>query len=568
MNLANIKIGPRLTLGFGAVLVLLGVLALSAVISLGKLDKNIDLILNDNVHKLILAQDMNDSLHVINRVIRTIVILTDDNAMKTEYQNITKARSEYNAAMATLEKSVTSEQGLALLKGISAAQRAARPLNDKVLELAMANKKDEAMEFLLKQAAPATQRWQDELQKYVQRQLDRNKAEGAAAVKTYDNAVAVVWTTAAIALLLGALIAWLITRSIVRPLHDAMTVAQTVAKGDLTQRIQVQSTDETGLLMRALKDMNESLMKIVGEVRTGTETIATASAQIASGNLDLSSRTEEQASSLEETASSMEELTSTVKQNADNARQANGLAVAASQVAVKGGEVVSKVVDTMGAINDSSKKIADIIGVIDGIAFQTNILALNAAVEAARAGEQGRGFAVVAAEVRNLAQRSAAAAKEIKSLIDDSVENVDAGARLVGEAGTTMEEIVDSVKRVTDIMGEIMAATQEQTAGIEQINQAITQMDQVTQQNASLVEEAAAASEAMQEQAGSLAQTVSVFRLDNMQSAPTTRPHARVKAVAKPIAKKPAKAGVATAAFQSKRITNAAPSTGGDWEQF
>jgi methyl-accepting chemotaxis protein len=568
MNLANIKIGPRLTLGFGAVLVLLGVLALSAVNSLGKLEKNIDLILNDNVYKLILAQDMNDSLHVINRVVRTMVILTDENAMKNEYQNIAKARTEYNAAMAKLEKSVTNERGLALLKGINEAQRVARPLNDKVLELAMANKKDEAMEFLIKQAAPATQRWQDELQKYVQRQLDRNKVEGAAAEKTYDNAVAVVWTTAAIALLLGALIAWLITRSIVRPLHDAMTVAQTVAKGDLTQRIPVQSTDETGLLMRALKDMNESLLKIVGEVRTGTETIATASAQIASGNLDLSSRTEEQASSLEETASSMEELTSTVKQNADNARQANGLAVAASQVAVKGGEVVSKVVDTMGAINASSKKIADIIGVIDGIAFQTNILALNAAVEAARAGEQGRGFAVVAAEVRNLAQRSAAAAKEIKSLIDDSVENVDAGARLVGEAGTTMEEIVDSVKRVTDIMGEIMAATQEQTAGIDQINQAITQMDQVTQQNASLVEEAAAASEAMQEQAGSLAQTVSVFRLDNMQSAPMTRPHAGVKAVAKPIAKKPAKAVVATAALQPKRITNPAPSTGGDWEQF
>jgi methyl-accepting chemotaxis protein len=260
--------------------------------------------------------------------------------------------------------------------------------------------------------------------------------------------------------------------------------------------------------------MNSSLVKIVGDVRTGTDSMASASSQIASGNLDLSSRTEEQASSLEETASSMEEMTSTVKQNADNARQANQLAASASEVALRGGSVVAQVVDTMSSINESSKKIVDIIGVIDGIAFQTNILALNAAVEAARAGEQGRGFAVVASEVRNLAQRSAAAAKEIKGLIGDSVEKVDLGARLVEQAGTTMDEIVDSVKRVTDIMSEITCASQEQTSGIEQINQAISQMDQVTQQNAALVEEAAAAAESLQEQAGALAQVVSVFKLD------------------------------------------------------
>jgi methyl-accepting chemotaxis protein len=363
---------------------------------------------------------------------------------------------------------------------------------------------------------------------------------------------------------------WLV-RSITRPLEAAVKIADGVAAGDLTQRIEVQSKDETGRLMQALKGMNESLVKIVGEVRTGTDAITTASGEIASGNLDLSSRTEQQASSLEETASSMEELTSTVRQNADNARQANQLAVTASEVAVKGGTVVGQVVETMSSINASSRKIVDIISVIDGIAFQTNILALNAAVEAARAGEQGRGFAVVASEVRSLAQRSAAAAKEIKGLIDDSVGKVDAGSRLVGEAGSTMNELVDSVKRVTDIMSEIMAASQEQSSGIEQVNQAIAQMDQVTQQNASLVEEAAAAAESMQDQAGSLAKAVSVFKLDGMQTAMAT-PIARsrnmplAKASVKAIAKKASpKAGVAVS--QPKRIANA-PTTGGEWEQF
>jgi methyl-accepting chemotaxis protein len=322
---------------------------------------------------------------------------------------------------------------------------------------------------------------------------------------------------AVVALLLGGILALRLTLGITRPLGRAVHLAQTVASGDLGSRIEVISKDETGQLMQALKNMNESLAKVVGEVRQGTDTIATASAQIAAGNMDLSSRTEQQASSLEETAASMEELTSTVKQNADNARQANQLAESASSVAVKGGRVVSQVVDTMSAINSSSKKIVDIIGVIDGIAFQTNILALNAAVEAARAGEQGRGFAVVAAEVRNLAQRSAAAAKEIKILIGDSVDKVEEGSKQVAEAGKTMDEIVTSVKRVTDIMAEITVASQEQTSGIEQINQAITQMDQATQQNAALVEEAAAAAASLQEQASGLSQVVSVFKLDQAQ---------------------------------------------------
>ncbi|MBE0623147.1 MAG: CHASE3 domain-containing protein [Burkholderiales bacterium] len=317
-----------------------------------------------------------------------------------------------------------------------------------------------------------------------------------------------------IAIVLGALLGALVTRSITRPLNAAVLVARRVAAGDLTSTVEVNSKDETGQMLQALKDMNESLAKIVGEVRKGTEAISSGTTQIASGNADLSQRTEEQASSLEETASSMEELTGTVKQNAENARQANQLAAGASEVAARGGAVVGEVVGTMSSINESSKKIVDIIGVIDGIAFQTNILALNAAVEAARAGEQGRGFAVVASEVRSLAQRSAAAAKEIKALIGDSVDKVGAGTKLVDEAGKTMQEIVASVKRVTDIMSEITAASQEQSQGIEQVNQSITQMDEVTQQNAALVEEAAAAAEAVQEQAENLAQAVSVFTLE------------------------------------------------------
>jgi methyl-accepting chemotaxis protein len=313
------------------------------------------------------------------------------------------------------------------------------------------------------------------------------------------------------ALAIGAACGWLLTRSITRPLAHAVGLARQVASGDLTADIRAESRDEVGDLVLALKTMNDNLLKTVTEVRAGTETIVTASQQIASGNLDLSSRTEQQASSLEETASSMEELTSTVRQNADNARQANVLAKNASQIAAHGGEVVSQVVVTMASINASSKKIGDIIAVIDGIAFQTNILALNAAVEAARAGEQGRGFAVVASEVRNLAQRSAAAAKEIRGLISDSVTKVEAGGRLVDEAGVTMQEIVQGIGRVTDIMADITSASAEQSTGIEQVNEAITQMDGVTQQNAALVEEAAAAAASLQEQAMTLAELVSVF---------------------------------------------------------
>ena len=360
------------------------------------------------------------------------------------------------------------------------------------------------------------------------------------------------------ALVFGALLAVAITRSIVKPLHGAVGYAQKMAAGELTSDIVPAGRDQITALLQALKDMNASLSKTVGEVRAGTDTIISASQEIATGNADLSARTEHQASSLEETASSMEELTSTVKQNADNARQANQLAVSASAVASKGGQVVSQVVDTMGSIKESSRKIVDIIGVIDGIAFQTNILALNAAVEAARAGEQGRGFAVVASEVRNLAQRSAGAAKEIKALIGDSVDKVDAGSKLVDEAGQTMGMIVTSIRQVADIMGEITAATEEQSHGIEEVNRAITQMDEMTQQNAALVEQAAAAAESMQGQSQQLAGAVAAFRLAGDGQPAALRPASpRVAPAAPAVPKsKPAPKKLAPSAVND------------DWEEF
>jgi methyl-accepting chemotaxis protein len=372
-------------------------------------------------------------------------------------------------------------------------------------------------------------------------------------------------------LAMAAWLGWLLVRAIVRPLEEAVRIAGAVAQGDLTQRIDVRSNDETGRLMAALRDMNDSLVEIVTRVRAGTDTISTASSEIADGNLDLSSRTEQQAGALEETASSMEELTSTVRQNADNARQANVLAGSASAIAGKGGDVVAQVVETMGDINTSAGKIVDIIAVIDGIAFQTNILALNAAVEAARAGEQGRGFAVVAGEVRNLAQRSAAAAKEIKSLIDDSVGKVQHGSQLVDQAGATMKEIVASVSRVTDIMAEISAASQEQTAGITQVNEAIVQMDQTTQQNAALVEEASAAAQSLQQEAASLARTVGAFRTEGGATAAAAAPKRQVAPAAKAQPRVAlAKPAVRQAAEPQRTVKKEAVATtaGDGWEEF
>ncbi|RJG11512.1 methyl-accepting chemotaxis protein [Massilia cavernae] len=403
-------------------------------------------------------------------------------------------------------------------------------------------------------------------------QVDEARKEYEQSSARYDSLRNTVVITITLGAVIAALVGFFLVRNIYRQLGGepeyAAQIVRSIAAGDLTVTVATRHGDHDSLLF-AMQTMQQNLAKTVSEIRQSTDTIATASSQIAAGNLDLSSRTEEQASSLEETASSMEELTSTVKQNADNARQANQLAVSASDVAIKGGAVVSQVVDTMSSINDSSKKIVEIISVIDSIAFQTNILALNAAVEAARAGEQGRGFAVVATEVRNLAQRSAGAAKEIKTLIDDSVEKVDVGSKLVGQAGATMDEIVASVRRVTDVMGEITAAGQEQTSGIEQVNQAISQMDQVTQQNASLVEEAAAAAQSLQDQAGNLAKLVSVFKLDGMHAAVGVP----LKAISLPTrAAMPIAAAIGNAPAINvkpfKRVANGSDATRGEWNEF
>ena len=398
--------------------------------------------------------------------------------------------------------------------------------------------------------------------KLLQLQLDVAKQEFDASESEFKFNLIVSGVSIAAGLILSWITGIFLIRSIGDSIGQANQVAASIAAGDLTSRIEVKSNDEIGQLLNSMKHMQESLHSIVNQVRTGTDLIAAASSQIAAGNQDLSSRTEQQASSLEETASSMEELTSTVRQNADNAQQANQLAVNASNVAIKGGTVVSQVVETMNAINESSKKMSDIIGVIDGIAFQTNILALNAAVEAARAGEQGRGFAVVATEVRSLAQRSASAAREIKALIDNSVSKVESGSVLVNEAGVTMQEVVTSIRRVNDIMTEITAASREQSDGIEQVNQAIAQMDQVTQQNAALVEEAAAAAESMQDQAAGLVQAVSIFRTVQGTGAPAvpSRKTAPV-AVSKPVARQVASVPKAALPKQEAGRSD-------DWDEF
>ncbi|OWW21542.1 methyl-accepting chemotaxis protein [Noviherbaspirillum denitrificans] len=567
MKIKDMKIGVRMGTGFFLMLALMMVLAATGGTGMSRVNTILDDVIESNVRKMNLVQTMSESVHIVARVSHSMVMLNDNAQIENEYAKIVKARSDYDTAITALSAISTEDAEKAILAKLKDAQEKIRPINNKVFELAKAGKDAEATELLLTQAAPATQHWQDILHESIRLQEENNKFDQRESKSTYESARLLMFILTAVAIASGLFIALTTTRGITQPLREAMKVAKGVAEGDLTQRIIVDRKDETGELLASLKEMNESLARIVAQVRTGTDTIASASSQIASGNLDLSSRTEEQASSLEETASSMEELTSTVKQNADNALQANQLAKSASGVAVKGGTIVSQVVETMGEINNSARKISDIIGVIDGIAFQTNILALNAAVEAARAGEQGRGFAVVASEVRNLAQRSAAAAKEIKALISDSVEKVDVGARLVDQAGETMNEIVASVKRVTDIMDEINAASREQAAGIGQVNDAITQMDQVTQQNAALVEEASAAAEALKEQADGLAQTVSVFKLDSTQPSTVTSA-ARPTVVSHPAPAKPRVQAPLRAASSVRMVANARAATASDWEEF
>ncbi|MFC3461392.1 methyl-accepting chemotaxis protein [Massilia haematophila] len=571
MNLSNLNIAKRLAIGFGIVGVLLlgsQIFAINMVsrVSAGTAELAERSIPNTNATSAVLAE-IND----VAVALRNMMLDADPADRQKQLDEIESSRRTSQEKLAELNKRLTKPDTRAILERMLAANEKYVQGQQELIKRIEAGDEQGARDFLKTVLRPALAELKGAVNDQIalQQKMATTRAEEAHATEQSTRLMMIVLSLVSLAI--AALVAWWNTRSITRPLARALDVANTVAAGDLTSRIEVTGRDETGMLLQALKSMNENLVRTVTTVRSGTDTIGTAAAEVAAGSLDLSSRTEQQASSLEETASSMEELTSTVKQNADNARQANTLAEAASNVAERGGRVIGDVVGTMDQINTSAGKIADIIGVIDGIAFQTNILALNAAVEAARAGEQGRGFAVVATEVRNLAQRSAAAAKEIKGLIGDSTQAVAAGSKLVSEAGATMTEIVESVRRVTDIMSEITAASGEQTAGIEQINEAVAQMDQVTQQNAALVEQAAAASAAMQEQAGKLAEAVSVFRVDahavaQPAAAQPVAPVVRT-APARPALAKPA-ARPAPARKPASKPAAAKASADAEWEEF
>ncbi|MGV8894820.1 MAG: methyl-accepting chemotaxis protein [Burkholderiaceae bacterium] len=513
MNLRGFKIGTRLGIGFGIILTILIAMVLTANFlnyrNKAALTVGIELASVKNLQ----AVAMKSAMLETDIAMRNIGLLADVGLMQKEEKRISELQKRYTSARDKLHSLGLNNAEKKMLADIADINKQVDAAFQEALSQVMAFNSEVAANVIFSRIDPLNQQTLAIINSFLDLEQAATRTFMEGSVTGDNRLMLLLFVLGGAAVVIGVFCALVITRSITVPLLGAVAVAQKVAAGELTSQVVVEGNDETSTLMQALKDMNESLVKTVSDVRSGTETITVASHQIAVGNADLSSRTESQASSLEETASAMEQLTGTVKQNADNARQANQLAASASSVALKGGSVVSQVVNTMGSIKESSRKIVDIIGVIDGIAFQTNILALNAAVEAARAGEQGRGFAVVASEVRNLAQRSAGAAKEIKQLIGDSVDKVDAGSKLVDEAGHTMGMIVNSIKHVADIMGEITAATEEQSHGIEEVNQAITQMDEMTQQNAALVEQAAAAAESMQDQAQKLAEAVSTFKL-------------------------------------------------------
>jgi methyl-accepting chemotaxis protein len=523
---SNIRIGSRLAVGFAIVLLLSIVSTSYSLIVARHAAEATRRLTEQPLTKERLVSDW--FVLTYSAVARTALIAksTDDTLATAFAAPIADSVIKGSAIMKQVEPLLSSEEEKALMKEIIAQRAKYQAAKVEVMDAKKAGDAEKSTRAFNDAFMPAADAYSAKLKALLSMQRKVIDDSAAALEAASARAFNLLLLLGVLVVLIGALFAWLITRSITKPLQAAVNVAETVANGDLTTTFDAAPHDEIGDLMRALKVMNDSLFKVVSEVQVGTRSIAIASNEIAAGNLDLSSRTEQQASSLEETAASMEELTSTVRQNADNAEQANQLALAASSVAAKGGDIVGKVVDTMGSIDASSRKIVDIIGVIDGIAFQTNILALNAAVEAARAGEQGRGFAVVAAEVRSLAQRSASAAKEIKDLIGDSVGQVNIGTKLVQEAGTTIREVVDSVARVNDIMSEITSASKEQRIGIDQVNEAIAQMDQVTQQNAALVEEAAAAAASLREQADTLASAAAGFKLAADAPASRHRPAA------------------------------------------
>ena len=569
--IGRFRIGTRLTGGFAAIVALMLGVAVLGVTGLRSLNADLKWIVEDRHSKTEQLHAIIDEVDAVSIAVRN-ALLADEAGRAPHLARVTQGREALSGRLAALDETFASadDRGKLLQQSLHSENAAYTFELIKLTRALSSGNAQLALGLLHSGLQPKFETYMAALRALnTHEALLMQRAQQNAAV-SYERGRDWIGAMLGLAIVLTAVLAWALTRSIVRPLRSAVSVAQRVADGDLTVQVQAGGRDETGQLLKALSQMTQNLRTLVGEVAGGAYTVSDTSAQIAQGNVDLSQRTEEQASTLEETASSLEELTSTVTQNADNARQASQLAVGASEVARKGGLAVGQVVATMSGISESSRKIADIIGVIDSIAFQTQILALNAAVEAARAGEQGRGFAVVAAEVRNLAQRSAAAAKQIKTLIGDSVDKVDTGTRLVDAAGKTMEEIVGAVKQVTDLIAEIAAASQEQSAGIGQVNTAVTQMDQVVQQNASLVEEATAATDSMKDQAGSLLAMVSRFRLGSERAADAVPMVPVLTAAVKPAAIRVRPAAtlppaLATAFARSKAHGSA---RNGEWKEF
>ncbi|HEX4333038.1 MAG TPA: methyl-accepting chemotaxis protein [Usitatibacter sp.] len=566
--LRSLRIGTRLALGFGLVLAIVLAVSVAATWLGQKSRDDLAAVHAGTGAKLALASDMKALALEQSAVMRNIGLHSDIKAMQSDEDKARALGKELDEArdhMAALPLSGPEREVIDSLK------KADHDLDAPFLQalgLSTSFRNDEAAKVLITEVDPIVQKTLTLLNRLIELQKKAAEEANAAAIVTGDRLARTVYIVEVVALILAVLVAWTITRSIVGPLRDAVAVARRVASGDLTSNITPEGRDEAAELLSALREMNDGLGRMVAQIRTGADSIAVGAGEVAAGNQQLSSRTEEHASSLEETASTLEEFTTTVKQNAEHAKQASSLAATASTTAQKGGEVVTRVVTTFQEVTDSSKRIGDIIGVIDGISFQTNILALNAAVEAARAGEQGRGFAVVASEVRSLAQRSAESAKEIRRLIESSVGRVEAGAKLVEQAGRTMDELVGSVKKVAEIMTEIASASHEQSSGIEQINRAITQMDTVVQMNASLVEEATAAATSMASQATGLARAVAQFRVDESSSIHAS-PHA---AAPMPLAR-PADSERPSSTLPPRReplltATTATAAADEDWKEF
>ncbi|MBC3932269.1 MCP four helix bundle domain-containing protein [Undibacterium sp. CY22W] len=558
----QLSVGKRLGLGFALILLLSICSTLVGLTQLNSVASATRKLLQEPLATERLMSDWYRNIHTGIR--RTAAIAKSSDPSLASFFEADQAESSRTSAELLKEISLRMEtdKEQKLLKEVSELREAYLAARNKIVALKKEGQADEANALLDQKFVPTSTAYVKKVEEILKEQRLQIDETAADIQKSYENSRILLIVLILLSSLFAIICAWLMTNSITRPLHEATEVAQKMAQGDLRDHIEVTRSDEIGMLMNAINGISAGLSHVIADVREGTQAINVAASEIASGNADLSSRTENQASSLEETASSMEELTSTVKQNADNARQANQLVVSASGVAVKGGEVVGQVVETMGSIKESSNKIVDIIAVIDGIAFQTNILALNAAVEAARAGEQGRGFAVVASEVRNLAQRSASAAKEIKALIDDSVGKVEHGSKLVDTAGKTMADIVNSVQHVADIMAEISSASQEQSSGIEQVNLAINQMDEMTQQNAALVEQAAAAAESMRDQSEKLSHVVEQFRVTNQNPASNTPAPRTAPARTSPNVKSPL--------IRPAQLSRPAPrkSDEQDWEEF